>query len=178
MREKLPMAAATGRYADVDGQDGRPLTGSKILVILILFFGMIFTVNGAMVYYAVTTFSGEVDPHPYEHGLAYNRDIATAEAQAARHWQVAAHITGASGTKTVEAIFRDRNGHALTGLAVIAKLEFATDMIRDRSLVLTEATPGAYRGRIAIANGEWTLVIDAKRNEEQVFRSRNRITIP
>ncbi|MHB8886876.1 MAG: FixH family protein [Methylovirgula sp.] len=172
------MAAATGRYADVEDQDGRPLTGAKVLAILILFFGMIFAVNGAMVYYAETTFSGEVDPHPYEHGLAYNRDIATAESQAARHWQVAAHITGTSRTKTVEAIFRDGNGHALAGLAVIAKLEFATDMNRDRSLILTEATPGVYRGEIAVANGEWNLVIAAKRDKKQVFRSRNRITIP
>ncbi|MGB8277912.1 MAG: FixH family protein [Methylovirgula sp.] len=181
MPQNLPqrMAAATGAPIEAGENGGRPLTGAKFLAILVAFFGTIFLVNGAMVYYALSTFSGVVDPHPYEHGLAYNKDIAAAEAQDARHWQVAAHISGAAvGAKTVEAVFLDRDNQALTGLAVTAKLEFATDMMRDRSLALTEVAAGVYRGAIAVASGQWDLVIEAKRDAKQVFRSRNRVTIP
>lgn len=178
MLQKMPMAAATGLYTDTGDHGEHRLTGARFLAILLGSFAVVAAVNATMIYYAESTFRGEVDSHPYEHGLAYNKDITAAEAQDARHWQVAAHITGTSGPKTVEVIFRDRDNHVLAGLAAIAKLEFATDMNRDRSLVLTETTPGVYRGTIAVASGEWDLVIEAKRDMKQVFRSRNRITIP
>ncbi len=90
-----PRPAATATAED----GARRLTGAKFLAILLGSFAVVASVNGTMVYYALSTFSGEVDPHPYEHGLAYNRDIAAAEAQDARHWQVAAHIRGNGATK-------------------------------------------------------------------------------
>ncbi len=181
MPQNLPERMAVARGAPIEAGDngGRPLTGAKFLAILIAFFGTIFLVNGTMVYYALSTFSGLIDPHPYEHGLAYNKEIAAAEAQDARHWQVAAHISSAAaGARTVEAVFRDRDNQPLTGLAVTAKLEFATNMKRDRSLALSEVASGIYRGEIVVANGEWDLVIEAERDATQVFRSRNRVTIP
>ena len=53
---------------------GKPLTGWKVLAMLLAFFGVVGAVNAVMVYSALSTFSGEVEAHPYEHGLAYNRE--------------------------------------------------------------------------------------------------------
>jgi nitrogen fixation protein FixH len=172
------MASAQDTYLDAANTDGRPLTGPKFLAMLLAAFAVIASVNGTMIYYALSTFRGEVDPHPYEHGLAYNKDIAAAEAQDARHWQVAAHIDGTGAAKTVEALFRDNAGQALAGLIVSARLEFATDTKRDHKLLLTEATPGSYRGALGVGSGQWDLVIEAKRAGTEVFLSRSRITIP
>src|SRR5579863_2121166 len=137
-----------------DKPKDRRLTGPMFLAILLGSFAVVASVNGAMVYYALSTFSGEVDPHPYEHGLAYNKDIAAAEAQEARHWHVAAAIRGKGDAKSVEAVFHNQAGRAIMGLAVTAHLEFATDMRRDRGLTLQEISPGTYRGALALASGQ------------------------
>ncbi len=178
MLQIAPIATAKGAYRNAENHGGHRLTGTKFLAILLGSFAIVASVNATMVYYALSTFRGEVDPHPYEHGLAYNRDIVAAEVQDALHWQVAAHLSGTGMTKTVEAIFRDRNNQALAGLAVAAKLEFATDMTRDHALMLTEVAPGVYRGTLAIASGQWDLVIEGKRAAKPLFLSRNRIAIP
>jgi nitrogen fixation protein FixH len=148
-----------------------------VLAILLGSFGVVASVNGALVYYALSTFSGEVDPHPYEHGLAYDKDIAAAEAQDARHWKVAAAIRGKGDAKSVEAIFHNEAGQAIAGLVVTAHLEFATDMRRDHDLKLQEISPGTYRGALNLASGQWDLVIDATRGGQQLFLSRNRVSV-
>lgn len=169
------LSIATGPRRDKQGT--RRLTGPGVLAILLGSFAVVASVNGAMVYYALSTFSGEVDPHPYEHGLAYNKDIAAAEAQEARHWRVAAAIRGKGDAKSVEAVFHDDAGHAIAGLAVTAHLEFATDMRHDTGLKLQEVSPGIYRGALSLASGQWDLVIEAKRNDQQLFLTRNRVTV-
>lgn len=171
------MATMQGPYFTTE-REAPPLTGAKFLAILLMSFAIVAAVNGTMIYYALTTFRGEVDPHPYEHGLAYNKDIAAAEAQYARDWQVSAHIGSAGMARTIEAVFRDRDSKALAGLAVVAKLEFATDMGRDKQIALAEAAPGVYRGAITARSGQWDLVIEAKRAAKLMFRSRNRVTLP
>lgn len=174
------MAGAKAAYPDTEGQASRPITGVLVLATLVAFFGTIASINGTMVYFALSTFRGEVESHPYEHGLAYDKDIAAAQTQDKLRWRVAARVGSADpvGIKTVEAVFRDSNDRALAGLTVVGRLEFATDMARDRTLTLTETAPGVYRGAIAVASGQWDLVIEANRGARLVFRSRSRITIP
>lgn len=180
----LQTAPITARrpYRNAEDNGERPLTGPKFLAILLGFFAIIASVNATMVYCALSTFRGEVDPHPYEHGLAFNKDIAAAEAQDARHWHVEAHVSAdvgeSAGMKTIETVFHDGNNKVLDGLNVAAKLEFATDMKRDHSLKLVEMAPGVYRGNILVASGQWDLVIEAKRNANRLFFSRSRIAIP
>jgi len=55
---------------------GRPLNGWKVLAMFVGFFLVVGAVDGLMIYKALGTFSGEVTPHPYERGLAYNKEIA------------------------------------------------------------------------------------------------------
>jgi nitrogen fixation protein FixH len=162
----------------VKARRSRGLTGWSVLGILLGSFAAVGSINATMIYYAVSTFRGEVEPHPYEHGLAYNRDIAAARTQAARHWSVSAHVVNSGAMKTIEARFQNGDKAAVDGLTVTANLEFATDMTRDRHVVLSEATPGVYRGQVAAETGNWELVIDAKRGAKQIFLSRSRIMIP
>ncbi len=58
-------------YEALDDASGRPLTGRRTLGIAAACFGVIFAVNGYMAYSAVSTFTGETEASPYEHGLAY-----------------------------------------------------------------------------------------------------------
>lgn len=157
---------------------GRRLSGGMVLFYLLAFFGTIAAVNGTMIYFALSTFRGEEDPHAYEHGLAYDKDIAAARAQAALNWKVSAHVGHeGDGVGSVDATFRDAKGEALSGLKVAASLEFATDKKRDRQLTLSEVEPGHYHGTFAAEAGLFDLALDAQRDNHSLFRSRNRVSL-
>jgi len=63
---------------------GRPLTGRSVLFCLLAFFGVIISVNIAMMTLAVETLPGTDVDSPYSAGLAYNQEITAARAQEAR----------------------------------------------------------------------------------------------
>jgi len=151
---------------------GGSLSGGKVLLILIAFFGLDFGVNGLMAYDAVSTFRGEVVDHPYEAGLAYNNQIAAADAQSERHWKV--EVTLAGG---VRATFRDAQGRPVEGLTVTGVFAAPADMNRDRPFALREAGGGAYVGGVSAPAGVWDLKLKAKRDGATLFQSKNRVTL-
>ncbi len=72
-----------------------------------------------MAYYAISTFRGETDPSPYEHGLAYEKDIVAARAQAARGWNVSGRFTRDGDETAVQIRVLDSSLDApVTGLKV------------------------------------------------------------
>lgn len=155
-------------------EPGARLTGGKVLLILIGFFGVVFAVNGLMAYDAVSTFRGEVEAHPYEDGLAYNGQIAAAQAQARRGWKVDVQLDPAGP----RASFRDADGRALEGLVVSGRWGAPADKTRDRAFAMHEAEPGDYVAQGASATaGAWDLELEAKRGAETLFRSHNRVTL-
>ena len=62
------------------------LRGRHVLWVFLGFFATVFVVNGAMIYSAVSTYSGLVANEPYRKGLHYNERIAAAERQANLGW--------------------------------------------------------------------------------------------
>jgi nitrogen fixation protein FixH len=155
-------------------------TGVIFLVGLLLFFGTVFAVNGALVYYAVTTFSGEQEASPYEHGLAYDKDIAAAREQDARGWKVtlSAARREAGTPASIALTLHDRDDAPLQGLDVTATLEFPTDKKLDRRVTLLETGAGDYAAEVPAREGRWDVVIEARRGGERLFRSRNRVNLP
>jgi len=153
--------------------EGAPLTGAKVLAMLIAFFGVMFAVNGFMTFEAISTFRGEVTDHAYEKGLAYNKQIAAAEAQTERHWKV--DLTLASGA--VSAAFRGVDGALLTGLDVTARFTAPADSKRDQRVTFVETGPGFYVASPLPAHGAWDLEMTAKREGETLFQSKNRVAI-
>jgi len=148
---------------------GAPLTGGKVLSILVGFFGVVFGANFLMAYDAMSTFRGEAANHAYEAGLKYNSEIAAAAAQNERGWKV--DVTMTDGFL---ATFRDADGHAVEGLAVSGVFAAPADTKRDRAFALVETSPGVYAGAAAPA-GVWDLQISAKRDNRTIFQSASRI---
>jgi nitrogen fixation protein FixH len=157
---------------------GRPLTGRRVLLMLVSFFGCIFIANAALIHYAISTFRGEVADHPYEAGLAFNQEIAAAQAQEALHWTVSGVLSRVeSNGEQLEIDAHDARGKALTDLQFVATLVAPADKARDRLFVLSEIAPGVYRGQAAVADGAWDLLIEAKRDGERIYRSKSRINV-
>jgi nitrogen fixation protein FixH len=55
------------------------LRGGHVLGAFLGFFATVFVVNGALIYSAISTYSGLVANEPYRKGLQYNERIAADE---------------------------------------------------------------------------------------------------
>jgi nitrogen fixation protein FixH len=157
----------------------KPLTGTKVLVMLIAFFGVVIGVNATMMKLAIATLPGTEVDSPYAAGLTYEREISAAHAQAARNWQVDAHVERRSdGSATLQIDARDAAGRPLSGLAFAGRLERPTDKRADLAVEVAETGIGTYRGEAAaVAPGQWDLVIEGASHGERVFLSRNRVIL-
>jgi nitrogen fixation protein FixH len=61
----------------------RELTGRKVLLYLVVSFGIVFAVNGYMVKAAISTFGGVETQSSYKAGQQFENEVAIAERQAA-----------------------------------------------------------------------------------------------
>ncbi|WP_371348725.1 FixH family protein [Ancylobacter sp. IITR112] len=154
-------------------QAGRPLTGRTVLVCLIAFFGVVFTANFFLVRAAVTSFGGVETESSYKAGLAFKAEAEAAAAQAARHWQVDAHVEPGR----VEVAARDASGRPLADVDLAATLRHPTDRRFDVTLDPVVIGAGKWRASDAVTAGQWELVIELSRDGERLFRSTNRVVI-
>jgi len=157
----------------------KPLTGTKVFLMLAAFFGLVIGVNVTMMKLAIATLPGTDVDSPYAAGLTYDREISAAQDQAARKWQVNAHIErSADGAATLQVDARDAKGQPMSGLKFGGRLERPTDKRADLQVELSEAGIGIYRGNAAaVAPGQWDLVIEGEARGQRVFMSRNRVIL-
>ena len=73
-------------------QPPKPLTGGKVFLMLVAFFGVVIGVNMVMMRLAIQTLPGTEVDSAYSASLAYEKEIATARDQSARNWKVDAHV--------------------------------------------------------------------------------------
>src|SRR3954454_11967996 len=124
-----------------------PLTGRKVLVMLLAFFGVVIGANLIMMRLGIQTLPGTQVDSAYSASLAYEREIAAARDQNARDWKVDAHIArDASGGASVLVEARDHDGKPVSGLKFIGRFERPADRRGDQPVALTEAGSGSYRG--------------------------------
>lgn len=156
-----------------------PPSGRLYPWLFVAAMGLVILVNAAMIFFAVHSFTGLATQDPYDKGLAFNRTLAAAQAQAALGWQVDVAATAspadAAPTVTLAAAFRDAAGRALDGLAVRAFLVRPTSAGHDRALDLPADGEGHYLTTAALPlRGEWLLTIVAKK-DSQTWQSTQRI---
>jgi nitrogen fixation protein FixH len=159
------------------GEGARVLTGRAVLIWLVVFFGVVFGVNGLMMKLALDTMSGTEVDSAYRAGITFNAEVQAAQRQAERGWQVTGQVarTAQAGVSVrVEA--RDKAGAPVSGVAFYGWLDRPTDKRADRRVALTERQPGRYQGEVAdIAAGQWDLVLEASRGDERLFLSKTRV---
>ena len=157
----------------------KPLTGRKVLIMLLAFFGTVVAVNLTMMKLAIDSMPGTEVDSAYRASTAYNAEISAAARQDTRRWRVAGHLDrAADGHAKVKVEARDSAGAPLGGLAFSARLARPTDKRADRLIALTEQETGIYRGELGdVAPGQWDLVLEAERGAERLFLSRNRLVL-
>ena len=167
----------THAYVEDNG-GGRRWAGLTVLLALLGFFGVVFAVNGVMIFAALSTLTGVDTASAYQAGRMFEHDVAMAHAQDARHWQVDAKvIVIADSARRVFVVARDASDRPLGGMALSVTFERPTDRRLDRDIAVAEDSPGNFHGRAEIPAGQWDLVIALSRNGDEMFRSRNRIVL-
>ncbi len=161
-----------------EAASGRRLTGRGVLLWLFAFFGVTFAVNGAFIYFAVSTFPGVEVASSYRAGQEFEGEVMAGRAQAERGWAVDAAIRPTGDDASVEIRFRDKAGADLHGLDVRVQLIHAVDPDHDHSASLPEVASGTYRAVLPnVKAGMWNLTIAAYRGDERLFMSRNQLRL-
>lgn len=152
------------------------LSGDRVLILFLLFFGTIFAVNGVLVVAALTTNTGVVAVEPYRKGLAYNTRIAAGERQTQLGWNMSATATR-EGDATI--VLTDHAKQPVTGLWLHAVFGRPSTERFDRHLNFVEEAPGRYRAAMPpLAAGNWLVTIEARATLEPdtvIYRDRRRL---
>jgi nitrogen fixation protein FixH len=157
----------------------KPLTGGKVLFMLLAFFGVVVAVNVMMARLAIQTLPGTEVDSAYGASLAYENEIVAAHDQNARNWKVDAHIQrGPDGGALLEVEVRDNSGLAMTGLNFQGRFERPADRRADQAVALAEVGSGIYRGSARlIGPGQWDLVLEGDAAGQRMFLSKNRVLL-
>ena len=160
-------------------QPSRAITGRMVFFLMVAFFGVVIGVNLVMMRLAIQTLPGTEVDSAYSASLAYQKEIATAQAQSARNWKVEAHVErSGQGGVTLQVEARDKLGRPMSGLKFQGRFERPTDRRADLAVALAEVGIGIYRGNAeAIAPGQWDLVVEGAAGGQRLFLSRNRVLL-
>lgn len=151
--------------------------------IFVAAMGVVVLVNGILVAFALGSWTGLETQGHYEKGLAYNRDLAAARAQAERGWRFAfalddVETAGDIRRGTLSVTFAARDGSPLNDLDVMAVIRRPTTEGHDREVPLAAAGKGVYRAGVAFPlAGQWEVRIHAYRGDA-VFQESRRVRLP
>ena len=156
----------------------RPITGRAVLIGLLAFFGVVFAVNGGLIYFAVSSWSGLSTERPFEAGRDHDRTLAQAEVQAALGWRSAVALApGTAGGQAVEVTLTGRDGAPLGGLEVELALRRPARGDLDQRLSLNETTAGRYRGAVELPlPGRWYAEVRVRDADGARYRMEHEVT--
>jgi nitrogen fixation protein FixH len=131
--------------------------------IFVGFFFLTFGVNGALVYFAMSTWTGLETQHYWQRGTTYNAALEGARQQRDRGWQVDIDFQAVDVTSARLAItLKDHYGNSLTEAKVTAQLVRPTSEGHDFTIELAYAGDGRYAADFALPlPGQWDIRVIA-----------------
>lgn len=175
---RLPGSKLTGKTRSA------ATSGSWYPWIFVACMVLVVVVNGILVYFAISSWTGLATENYYRRGLDYNDTIAAAEAQAARGWRMTFTLEPEAREQggrfaAVQAAFTDRYGNPLEDLRVRAVLTRPTREGFDVTLPLRHAGGGVYGGRVSLPlPGQWDARIVAAGGHGRSFQQSRRVFVP
>lgn len=160
----------------VEAPPGKELKGWHVFLMMLVFFGIMFTANGIFLYHAITSFPGEDVKKSYVQGLDYNRTLEARKTQHELGWSAFA------GFEDGVLIFHltDAEGEPVYAHDVEADIRHAATINQDRTAILSQSSSGEYAAYIEnLSAGQWTVRfrVRSKRDGQIVFRAQKEMTI-
>lgn len=142
-------------------------------------FLVVIAVNGALIYFAQTSWTGAVTETPFEDGNDYNRIIARGDAEAATGWTFAIDAARpAEGSKTAHIVVTVGGVAPQTGLKtrVVAQRPIGRNMAVTVPMAAT--APGRFEGdAVLAASGNWELRVVLE-SEAATLHATRRVMLP
>lgn len=155
------------------------LTGRKVLMIFVAFFGTVASADAFLITSAFRTWSGLDEPSPYQASQRYNAELRRAAEQDALGWRLdAIAIRNPMAIASINVTVADGEGKPVRGQSLQARLERPTDKRRDLRVDLIEVDAGIYAARAEpVARGQWDLVVEVVGPNGVAFRRRHRVIL-
>ena len=159
------------------------ITGRRVLGGFVLFFAIVFGVNGLMVYRALSTFDGVEVEGAYQKGRAYNHVIERMEAQKELGWSAGIETrvlpgpeTGKGHSTVLSVTFADSEGRPVEGMSVRGTFWRPVVSGEDSRSMLRETAPGTYEGLFSLAGtGNWQVRIAATGPRGETYVDEKRV---
>lgn len=142
----------------------KPLTGRKVLLMFVAFFGVIVSVNFFMAYRAISTFPGLDVKNSYIANQSFDDDR---DSQMALGWKVNVSYDGIK----LLVVVVDENGEP----ADVAKLNAIVTRpthVRDDQKPEFQQRGGKFIAPITLAEGQWNLRLRATAIDGTLFKQR------
>ena len=151
----------------------------KALLIIIGGFSIVLAANSALVYFALSSWTGLETEQHFVKGLAYNDDLQAARRQQDLGWKMQLKTTFVdSKTGDIGITFLDREGGPMNDLTVKVFAVRPTHTGYDREFVAALKADGAYHAAFTLPlQGMWDLRVVARRGEVD-FQRVERIVTP
>ncbi len=133
---------------------------SLIPLIFFAFFAVVLSANGALIYFALSSWTGLETRNHYLKGVDYNRTLEAVRAQEKLGWTVESAVAGqgVKGHFSVSLVLRDRGGRGIDDASVKVSFERPTQYGLDQEVELTRSGAGIYSGQVALpVAGQWNL---------------------
>jgi nitrogen fixation protein FixH len=142
----------------------------------VAFFGVVLLANGAMIWIAFATWTGLETESAYQKGLAYNRVLDQAEAQAALGWRVDLAFAQADARAlAVKLALADRHGNLIENARISTTFFRPTHEGHDRIAAIAHRYGGEYEARVELPlAGQWEVHLSIERASE-VWRETRRV---
>ncbi len=159
------------------------VTGRMVLITMVAFFAVIFSVNALFITMAAQTFPGIVTEKPFKKGLArdFNSERAALAEQAERGWRAGVEHAFNAGAQTaqVRVVMVDDYDRPLSGLALTGAMGRVIDADADQALAFVEVEPGLYQAEAAgVSAGRWKLTFATAFPDGAPFRAQRTVCLP
>ena len=133
----------------------------------VAFFLVVFAANGTMIWYATRTFVGLDTSQAYDKGIAYNRNLDAAAAQAALGWKAAIEARITEGFDALVTLrLTDADGQSLGDVRATLLFERPSNTALDFSAPLVPDGEGGFLARVTLPEiGLWDLHVTATRDD-------------
>ncbi|MBT3658429.1 MAG: FixH family protein [Rhodospirillaceae bacterium] len=155
------------------------ITGRKVLIAMLSFFGVIIAVNATFVYFALQSWPGLAVDKAFERGRDYNQTLNAARHQDTLKWRSRVAVMALSGGRVrITVQLRAADDGPINGLPVSLTLRRPVHEGADRQIALTAGGNGDYTGTIAlIAAGAWDAEVRAGIGRVPRYRMIHRVMV-
>lgn len=152
---------------------GFVFTGRHMVLVMVLFFGVIITVNMIMAWQATRSWSGLVVPNTYVASQQFNTKVAAQRAMAASG--ITGRLSVDGGTVTVAISHPDRGPVDVEKVVVNFLRPVGTE--QDFTLELARTAPGVYSAGRDVPGGQWIAEVKATDGDRPVVHEANRFFV-